>query len=282
MKRVVDNFVKSSFKLFGKTIADDKKQAMINLTKDFYIKIQKKTRDPKIKYQKEATTAEKKKKTNETTGMSCEKAICLVNSDENESKICITRCDDELVKKIMEPFSQFQKDKSISTLTYTGHSNNKTDFVDVNGRTYSVKSNIRKNGKVCPQVIGQPTKRKFIENVYNPINNVLDQNVSDTEIKQNFFKHTDQYLNLYFQYLFCCDYIIHICITEKETEFKLIDKMKFIFEKEKITFSNTCENWKEGITVKYDNVSIGEFQLHRNRDSIKFRLILDNLLTFFK
>ena len=112
----------------------------------------------------------------------------------------------------MEPFSQFQKDKSISTLTYTGHSNNKTDFVDVNGRTYSVKSNIRKNGKVCPQVIGQPTKRKFIENVYNPINNVLDQNVSDTEIKQNFFKHTDQYLNLYFQYLFCCDYIIHICI----------------------------------------------------------------------
>ena len=75
MKRVVDNFVKSSFKLFGKTIADDKKQAMINLTKDFYIKIQKKTRDPKIKYQKEATTAEKKKKTNETTGMSCEKAI---------------------------------------------------------------------------------------------------------------------------------------------------------------------------------------------------------------
>jgi hypothetical protein len=342
MKKVVDNFIKSSFKLFGKPIVDEKKQTIINLTTAFYKKIQKKTKEvnmgPKIKYEtseiissktlsSETTLSEmassemasnkmdlsemdlsemdlsemdsrskvlkckKKKKTNETAGMSCEKAICISNNDKNESKICIDRCDEELVKKLVEPFTQFQKDNSISTLTYTGYSDNKTDFVDVNGKTYSIKSNIRKNGKVCPQVIGQPTKRKFIENVYNPINNLeQDTSISETDIKQNFFKYTDQYLNLYFQYLFCCDYIIHIFITEKETEnasdfqfkFKLIDKMKFTFEKDKITFSNTCENWKEGITIKYDNVSIGEFQLHRNRDSIKFRFIIDNLLTFLK
>lgn len=325
MKKVVDNFIKSSFKLFGKPISAEKKQTIINLTTAFYKKIQKKTKEvnigPKIKYEtseiisnetvssktvsnemvssemasseidsrsemdsrSEVLKCKKKKKTNETAGMSCEKAICISNNDENQSKICIDRCDEELVKKLVEPFTQFQKDNSISTLTYTGYSDNKTDFVDVNGKTYSIKSNIRKNGKVCPQVIGQPTKRKFIENVYNPINNLeQDTSISETDIKQNFFKYTDQYLNLYFQYLFCCDYIIHIFITEKETKFKLIDKMKFTFEKEKITFSNTCENWKEGITIKYDNVSIGEFQLHRNRDSIKFRFIIDNLLTFLK
>ena len=278
MKQVVDNFVKSSFKIFGTPIADEKKQAIINLTTAFYKKIQKKT--------KEVNTGPKI--------MSCEKAICISNNDENHSKICSLRCDEELVKKLVEPFTQFQKDNSILALVYTGYSDNKTDFVDVNGKTYSVKSNIRKNGKVCPQVIGQPTKRKFIENVYNPINDLeqdlQDVSISDADIKQNFFKYTDHYLNLYFQYLFCCDYIIHICITEKETDnvsdfqfkFKLIDKMKFIFEKEKITFSNTCENWNEGITVKYDNVSIGEFQIHRKRDSIKFRFIIDNLLTFLK
>lgn len=323
MKQVVDNFVKSSFKIFGTPIADEKKQAIINLTTAFYKKIQKKTKEvnmgPKIKYKtsemvsnetvsnemisnemisnetasSEASKCEKKKKTNETAGMSCEKAICISNNDENQSKICSLRCDEELVKKIVEPFTQFQKDNSILALAYTGYSDNKTDFVDVIGKTYSVKSNIRKNGKVCPQVIGQPTKRKFIENVYNPINNVQDLqdvSISDADIKQNFFKYTDQYLNLYFQYLFCCDYIIHIFITEKETDnasdfqfkFKLINKMKFTFEKEKITFSNTCENWNESITVKYDNVSIGELQLHRKRDSIKFRFILDNLLTFLK
>jgi hypothetical protein len=208
-----------------------------------------------------------------------------VNSDAFRTKV------KGLVKKLVEPFTQFQKDNSILALAYTGYSDNKTDFVDVNGKTYSVKSNIRKNGKVCPQVIGQPTKRKFIENVYNPINNLeQDTSISETDIKQNFFKCTDQYLNLYFQYLFCCDYIIHICITETETDnasdfqfkLKLIDKMKFTFEKEKITFSNTCENWNESITVKYDNVSIGEFQMHRKRDSIKFRFIIDNLLTFLK
>ena len=304
MKQVVDNFVKSSFKIFGTPIADEKKQAIINLTTAFYKKIQKKTKEvntgPKIKYEtsetvsNEASKCEKKKKTNETAGMSCEKAICISNNDENHSKICSLRCDEELVKKLVEPFTQFQKDNSILALAYTGYSDNKTDFVDVNGKTYSVKSNIRKNGKVCPQVIGQPTKRKFIENVYNPINDLeqdlQDVSISDADIKQNFFKYADHYLNLYFQYLFCCDYIIHICITEKETDnvsdfqfkFKLIDKMKFIFEKEKITFSNTCENWNEGITVKYDNVSIGEFQIHRKRDSIKFRFIIDNLLTFLK
>jgi hypothetical protein len=309
MKQVVDNFVKSSFKILGTPVADEKKQAIINLTTAFYKKIQKKTRDvstgtgPKIKYTESQsqsqppetdspkTVPKSKKKTNETAGMSCEKAICLSNNDENHSKICIDRCNDELVKKLVEPFTQFQQDNSILALAYTGYSDNKTDFVDVNGKTYSVKSNIRKNGKVCPQVIGQPTKLKFIENVYNPINNLeQDTSITDADIKQNFFKYTDQYLNLYFHYLFCCDYIIHICITETETDnasdfqfkLKLIDKMKFTFEKEKITFSNTCENWNESITVKYDNVSIGEFQIHRNRDSIKFRFILDNLLTFLK
>lgn len=302
MKQVVDNFVKSSFKILGTPVADEKKQAIINLTTAFYKKIQKKTRDvstgtgPKIKYtesksksqsQLPETVPKSKKKTNETAGMSCEKAICLSNNDENHSKICSLRCDEELVKKLVEPFTQFQKDNSILALAYRGYSDNKTDFVDVNGKTYSVKSNIRKNGKVCPQVIGQPTKRKFIENVYNPINSLeQDTSITDTDIKQNFFKYTDHYLNLYFQYLFCCDYIIHICITENASQFnfqfKLIDKMKFIFEKEKITFSNTCENWNESITVKYDNVSIGEFQMHRKRDSIKFRFIIDNLLTFLK
>ena len=209
MKKVVDDFVKPLFKLFRKPIADEKKQTTINLTKEFYKKIQKKTRDvgmgPKIKYKtseiasiemassemssiemasmemasSEQIKCKKKKKTNETAGMSCEKAICLSNNDENHSKICIDRCDEELVKKLVEPFTQFQKDNLISALTYTGYSDNKTDFVDVNGKTYSVKSNIRKNGKVCPQVIGQPTKRTFIENVYNPINNIVDlQDVS--------------------------------------------------------------------------------------------------------
>jgi hypothetical protein len=302
MKQVVDNFVKSSFKILGTPVADEKKQAIINLTTAFYKKIQKKTRDvstvtgSKIKYTESQSQSQSqppemvlksKKKTNETAGMSCEKAICISNNDENHSKICSLRCDEELVKKLVEPFTQFQKDNSILALAYTGYSDNKTDFVDVNGKTYSVKSNIRKNGKVCPQVIGQPTKRKFIENVYNPINSLeQDTSISETDIKQNFFKCTDQYLNLYFQYLFCCDYIIHICITENASQFnfqfKLIDKMKFIFEKEKITFSNTCENWNESITVKYDNVSIGEFQMHRKRDSIKFRFIIDNLLTFLK
>ena len=77
MKQVVDNFVKSSFKIFGTPIADEKKQAIINLTTAFYKKIQKKTKEvntgPKIKYEtsetvsNEASKCEKKKKTDKPT-----------------------------------------------------------------------------------------------------------------------------------------------------------------------------------------------------------------------
>ena len=73
MKQVIDNFVKSSFKILGTPVADEKKQAIINLTTAFYKKIQKKTRDvstgtgSKIKYtesQSPETVPKSKKKTN--------------------------------------------------------------------------------------------------------------------------------------------------------------------------------------------------------------------------
>lgn len=218
-----------------------------------------------------------KKSNNETFGMSCEKAICEVNSDVNpKSKISDDRCNKEIVEKLKTPFSVFQKTNKISPLIYTGENGNKTDFVDTDGKTYSIKSNIKGNNKVCPQGIGQPTKKVFMDLVYNHINKNKVTDLPNADLKKNIFEHIDKYLNLYLQNLFCCDYLIHIT---DSMSFKLIDKMKFIFDKEKVTFTNTCEKWKEGITVKYNNVSIGEFQFHRNRDCIKFRFLLKNLLS---
>ena len=41
------------------------------------------------------------------------------------------------------------------------------------------------------------------------------------------------------------------------------------------------ETWNESTTVKYNNVSIGEFQIHKKRDAVKFRFILENLKKSF-
>ena len=216
------------------------------------------------------------KRTNEKFGMTCEKAICIVNNDPNGNKINDERVDVNKVNKLLEPIKLFFKSNKIPPLTYTGHDDDVVDFVDSNKNTYSVKSNIKKNDKVCPQVIGQPTKKSFIKKVYNIINNTELLALSDTEIKKNIFEKTNEYLNLYLGKLFCCDYMIYI---NDSYDIKMIDKKKFIFEKEKITFKKTLENWNESITVRYNDIDVGEFQVHNNRSGIKFRFRLNNLLS---
>ena len=54
---------------------------------------------------------------------------------------------------------------------------------------------------------------------------------------------------------------------------------EFCWKKEKFSFTRpTLEEWNESNTVKYDGLSIGEFQVHSNRNCYKFRFNLSNLL----
>ena len=45
-----------------------------------------------------------------------------------------------------------------------------------------------------------------------------------------------------------------------------------------LSFSKNSDNWNEGSTLKYNNKNIGEFQFHKNRDCIKFRFFMLNLI----
>lgn len=40
----------------------------------------------------------------------------------------------------------------------------------------------------------------------------------------------------------------------------------------------TLEEWNESNTVKYGGITIGEFQVHQNRNCFKFRFNMQNLL----
>ena len=50
------------------------------------------------------------------------------------------------------------------------------------------------------------------------------------------------------------------------------------FKKENFSFTKTLENWNESNTIKYSvsnnekPISIGEFQVHKNRNCFKFRI----------
>jgi len=55
--------------------------------------------------------------------------------------------------------------------------------------------------------------------------------------------------------------------------------LKIDFKDYQITFTKNLDNWNESNTVKVNNKSIGEFQIHKNRDCIKFRFHMNKLLS---
>lgn len=90
----------------------------------------------------------------------------------------------------------------------------------------------------------------------------------------------DELLSIYWQYMFDCDYLIHIFNIVDRNENLTYNPKYVVFKKtrtpiwdaSKISFTkSTVLDWNESNTVKYNGVSIGEFQVHSNRDNFKFR-----------
>lgn len=179
---------------------------------------------------------------------------------------------------------------------------NLVDFKLENNKTLSVKTNKQKLGKAAPQKVGQASSNTW----FNLLAEKLDIAYIPTnyEEKVRLFKiialtRIDKLLLIYWDYMFDCDFLIHI--------FNVVDKYdhltnnpKFItfrknsspiWDPDRITFTKpTVSEWNESNTVKYeyDGVPIGEFQVHNNRDNFKFRfnmagiskLISENRLNF--
>ena len=244
---------------------------------------------------------------NETVGQTAEQAIS--NWSNIESGIAPERVDRVLLAP-MEGITRYAL-KNQFTFTQAIGANN-TD-VDFNGTgpmgpgTISVKTNT--NGdKVCPQNIGQTTRQKFMQ-YFNVT--VLENESQTTAIKRHILTNVGQMLQDYLNQLNACDYLIHIHLKKKtavpqlgskettenylslfpETQLSTAaQEVKYIswyhrsffenfhFDHQKITFSrSTVETWNESSSVKYNGVSIGEFQIHNNRNCVKFRFHFKNL-----
>lgn len=160
------------------------------------------------------------------------------------------------------------------------------DFVLQNSNTLSVKTTINNQSKVCPQVIGQMTVRRFLERFGYLINFSLTNADADASqirnVKQILLRHVGFMLNQYLKYTVSCDFLLWLHYTDKN-KFAMIVKKSDIhrkfFDVNKIRFSRpTIEDWNESNTVYYDDVSIGEFQIHTKRSAVKFRFSMANLL----
>lgn len=158
-------------------------------------------------------------------------------------------------------------------LVHTGKQSDLYDFQSDDGRHLSVKST-KKSWKICPQIIGQTTVKKFRQRFQ------LDETVC---LKDFICSHTESLLNSY------CDTTFHspvLFYNEHAKYMAIVRKIQPIVWGD-LVFSHIQreKQWNESTSllasVKGQTKTIGEFQLHNHRNCVKFRFDLKNLLLLY-
>ena len=183
----------------------------------------------------------------------------------------------------------FSKHNISVPVRHIAEGQNPIDFVLKDNGTLSVKSNQRGLGKVAPQNVGQPTALTY----WTYFKDFADDDVSgDYKKKAAMFKRVslariDELLKIYWQNMFECDKLLHfydfinknggLNARPKYISFSKLESPNW--EKDKFSFTQTAATWNESNTVKYCRRSIGEFQVHNNRDCFKFRFNMDSIAT---
>lgn len=234
---------------------------------------------------------------NETVGISAEIAIAnAFEVDVNEDYA--QRADDEVVDYI-QPYviDAFIELGIPRPMKHCAERQNPVDFMLYNGQTLSVKSNKAGQGKVAPQVIGQPTDETYFDEINEHLKFDIIVELENRGLKDNYesrskiFKEITlnrigEIINVYWEHLFSCDYLLYVYNVIKKN--KLLNEPCFmvfnksyvppLWDPSKFSFTRNIDSWNESNTLKYCNYSIGEFQAHKNRNCLKFRFNLDGII----
>lgn len=172
-------------------------------------------------------------------------------------------------------------------ISHTAENRSANDFLLEGNYTLSVKTSQKKNFMVSPQVVGQPTSTTY----FNHFIDIIDEDIPDSyDDRKYLFKKTSltkpvEVMDMYWKYLFHCDYMIYFYdvinanndINKNLSGIVLSKYEAPEWDKDLFTFTQTLESWNESNTVKYRGKKIGEFQVHNNRDTFKFRFHLKNV-----
>lgn len=227
------------------------------------------------------TLFKRREQNNETLGISIENAICNLFQLDKPEHIG-QRSDPEIESQaravLIEAFNNIPR-----PIKYVGaekgdrgaQSKSPVDFVLEGDKTLSLKTNI--GNRVCPPEIGQPSVETFKEHFAYLIADL--EHFDKESFKELVFNSIDDLMNKYLRYLFDCDYLLWIYKNRDSFKYKTLSSdLHFTFEKNKFSFTRDLEDWNESNTVKYCGVTIGEFQVHNNRNSLKFRFDMKNLI----
>ncbi|MBR1891056.1 MAG: hypothetical protein IJ811_01005 [Clostridia bacterium] len=237
---------------------------------------------------------------NESIGIAAEVAIAKtfnvkINPDYElraEPGISEFLLGENYIKKI------FEKEKIPTPVSHIAERQNPIDFILDDNKTLSVKTNQNQIGKAAPQHIGQPTNQtyfNFIESQgvipeFTLKTYLANNNLTDTTENRKFvfkkisIEHIDVLINMYWKNIFECDYLLLLYNLENHANpldnYRLFGKYGNLpnWDKTLFSFTRTLSTWKESTTLKYNGVSIGEFQAHNNRNCLKFRFIMKGIM----
>lgn len=226
------------------------------------------------------------KSTNKSTnyssfGITCEYILCKIYKLEYKihssiDKLYIKELNDSLLKFK----SYFLKKYNMKCIKFTGNKDNSIDFICKNiklNKTYtlSVKSNTNTNKLVCPQILGQCSYNTMIRYLKNNKNVNIK---SKQSLKYYISKNLIYFFNLYFEYLFCCDYLLWIYKEKNNINYCIFSKLNLpMLQKKYFTLTTPYKMWKNCNTLKYKNIPLGIFYLHNSRNVIQFRFYFNNL-----
>lgn len=166
-------------------------------------------------------------------------------------------------------------------LKHIAKNGNEYDFEIINDDNkskykYLSAKTTKKDGRVCPQVIGQPSKKKFCDFFGIDLSSDLEQ------IKNYIVTNVKTLLDEYMKKTFNNCYVLYY------NEYKNIMLVVTLEESinwtnYNILFSHNIKNkkWNESSCIKINDITIGEFQIHKHRDCIKFRWQFEKLLKLF-
>lgn len=213
-----------------------------------------------------------KKVLTEDLGKIFEMAICLLYEIEYDGKYKYSLEDATIIKdqlhklKVEFPFK----------IKHIAKNGNKYDFVSIDDDKVNLSAKTtKKDAKVCPQVIGQPSKKRFCEFFG------IDLLLNLEQIKNYIETNVKILLEIYALNTFDCPIVYY----NKHKNIILFVKLKesINWTNYNISFSHIIKNkkWNESSCIIINGITIGEFQIHNHRDCIKFRWSFEKLLSLF-
>lgn len=239
----------------------------------------------------------KKSLNNSVIGDSAELAICelfSLDSGEDNNRL-VNNSNSVVVKLFKKHYSENEELFPYKPLKYGGTATRKRggqsksgiDFILEAGKSLSLKTNKNKSVKVCPPEIGQPSPKTF--DLYFSTMGWYDGKMNEEKFRQIVLNREilSELLSEYLRHLNECDYLLWSIYNEgSDIQSKLIEKKFFqnwSFSPKPISYSNFFQD-KNSVTIRYGkrNISLGEFQIHSARNSLKFRFNFGNLLSIIE